>query len=310
MERACNPLRSLRSLRFRRAKSNARRILRFHTPVEPDSSGANMSLDLKKILANEEEVQGIAYWPGAVRYQVTVPAYQFVTLIGPLTGTDLFLNISARDSFDEGLGGSIFRFADSCAAELSPERDVTILEGFQHDGYPFDAILLLGAACHGLYETVSQELNRRTVVALPIARWEFTGNENPDDVSTIRHRGADTLNWKRTPDRPIALVRSRNENRDPITRGSKKPYYVRESSIIDDLLELPEDETSFVEVENFLSEHIRLVARTRKFAIAFGDRQVYAKKVKFGPEQVVVAKADIERWIHDFLTRGLPSSPM
>ena len=269
-----------------------------------------MSLDLRKILANEEDLQDVAYWPGAVRYKNTVPACQFVTAIGPLKGTDLFLDISARDSFDEKLSHSIFRFADARAGELRSERDVTILEGFQRDGYPFDAILLLGAACHGLYETVNQELNRCTVAALPIARWEFTGNENPDDVAMIRHYGADTLNWKRTPDRPIALVRSRNENREPITRGNKKPYYVRESSIIDDLLELPEDETSFVEAENFLGQHIRLVARARKFAIAFGDRQVYVKKVKFGAEQVVVAKAGVKSWIHDFLTRGLPTSRM
>ena len=41
-----------------------------------------MSLDLRKILANEGELQDVAYWPGAVQYKVTVPAYQFVTVIG------------------------------------------------------------------------------------------------------------------------------------------------------------------------------------------------------------------------------------
>jgi hypothetical protein len=93
-----------------------------------------------------------------------------------------------------------------------------------------------------------------------------------------------------------------------VTRGSKKPYYLSESSVIEQILDLPEDESSFVEVENFLGQHVRIVRRGGKFAAAFGDRQVYVKKVKFGSEHVSVAKGDITRWIHEFLTRGLATT--
>jgi hypothetical protein len=191
---------------------------------------------------------------------------------------------------------------------VSLVREVKILEGLHHERYPFDAVLLLSGSCQRALATVDEELDRRTVAALPIGRCEFTGNEIPEDIEQIRHQGPETVKWNREL-HPFALVRSRNENRDPVTRGSKKPYYLSASSVIEQILDLPEDETSFVEVENFLGQHVRLVARARKFAVAFGDRQVYVKKVKFGAEQVVVAKADIERWIHDFLTRGLPTPP-
>src|SRR5262245_44422561 len=155
---------------------------------------------------------------------------------------------------------------------------------------------------------VDEELNRRTVTAFPIGRCEFTGNEIPEDIEQIRRQGPEIIKWKREL-HPFALLRSRNEERDPITLGSKKPYYLSESSVIEHILDLPEDQSSFVEVENFLGQHVRIVVRGGKFAIAFGARQAYAKKVKFGAEQVVVAKADIKRWVHDYLTRGLPIPP-
>jgi len=266
-----------------------------------------MSLDLRKILANAEELQDVACWPGAVQYKLTVPAYQFVTVIGPLNGTHYFLLISARDSFAEELCLSIFKFVEARAADVSLESEVAILEGFHHEGDPFDAVLLLSGSCSA-FATVNQELNQRTVAAFPIARCEFTGHEIPEDIDQIRRQGPDIIKWKREL-HPFALVRSRNEDRDPITLGSKKPYYLSESSVVDQILKLPEDNSSFVEIENFLGQHVRIVARPGKFAIALGDRQVYVKKVKFGPAQVVVAKADIKRWIHDFLTRGLATPP-
>jgi hypothetical protein len=265
-----------------------------------------MSLDLKRILGKDEGLEDVAYWPGAVQYKLTVPAYQFVRVVGPLSGADLFLLISARDSFDEELCRSIFNFVDARVADVSLEREVTILDGLHREGIPFDAVLLLSGSCQSAFATVDEELDRRTVAAFPIARCEFTGNEIPEDIDQIRRQGPDIIKWKREL-HAFALVRSRNEDRDPITLGSKKPYYLSELSVVDQILKLPEDNSSFVEVENFLGQHIRLVVRARKFAIAFGDRQVYIKKVKFGAEQVAVAKADIERWIHDFLTRGLPT---
>jgi hypothetical protein len=138
-----------------------------------------MPLDLRKILANEEDLQDVAYWQGAVRYKVTVPAYQFVRVVGPLNGTDVFLLISARDSFDEELCRSIFKLVEARSTDVSLEREVKILEGFHHERYPFDAVLLLSGSCQRAFATVDEELDRRTVAALPIGRCEFTEMKSP-----------------------------------------------------------------------------------------------------------------------------------
>jgi hypothetical protein len=267
-----------------------------------------MSLDLKRILADEEDLQNVAYWPGAVRYCVTTPAFRGFYVVGPIAATGHFLLITAKDRFDDGLCRALLTFIATRDEAFPPDREVSIREGFHHEGYPFDAVLLLRGSCQGMYETVNKTLDRRTVAAIPIMRYEFSGNESSKDVAQIRHYGPDTINWTRTP-QPFVLIRSRNDKWQTRYGSDRRPSYESESEILDQLLNLPEDRSSFVEVENFLGQHCRIVVRRRKFAIAFGDRQVYVKKVKLGPEQLVVAKADIERWIHDFLTRGLPPSP-
>src|SRR5262249_48856665 len=152
-------------------------------------------------------------------------------------GTDAFLLISARDSFDEELCRTIFKLVEARATDVSLEREVTILEGFHREGYPFDAVLLLSGSCQRAFATVDEELDRRTVAAFPIARCEFTGNEIPEDIDQIRRQGPEIVKWKREL-HPFALVRSRNEDRDPITLGSKKPYYLSESSVVDQILKL------------------------------------------------------------------------
>jgi hypothetical protein len=251
-----------------------------------------MTVNLRTALHNAYNLQDArGLFPNALRYEDETPLHKFVSVIGPLSGRSPFILLTARDSFDEGLCKALFLFLESHAACLSPERDVTVIEGFKHNGYVFDSVLVLNGSCHNMYEHVSDELNQQTLAAFPIVRWEFTGPETADEIDDIRHDGPCTIDWNREPS-PYVLMRFCNQKTGAGTRG-KQLWYTKAPYAENVVLELTEEPGSFVELRNFRGEQIRIEATAESYAI---DR---------GETSLSVERSYITRWLDDFLTKGL-----
>lgn len=67
------------------------------------------------------------------------------------------------------------------------------------DVAPFDAIALVSAQAHALFQTFDAGLNAATTVVFPVYRCEFAGDEPADIVRLIRRDFLPSLEWDRAP---------------------------------------------------------------------------------------------------------------
>jgi hypothetical protein len=219
--------------------------------------------NLKEALVEHFTVTRVAFADGALRHETKTPAHHFINVIKPLPDSDTFVFTSARDSFDGGLCAAMMQFADQQEPSLrnrALDRGVSIVEGFQHDGYGFDSIVLFGPAYHAIYKEVDSWLHAHAIEICPIYRCEFVGDESPDEAAVVRRYGACTIDWTREPS-PIVYMRWRNYVTDA---GSVGQDFVYQSQrvLLSELRELSRDAKGWIEFQNFRREKCRVVIIT------------------------------------------------
>lgn len=159
---------------------------------------------------------------------------------------------NTRGSFDEDLAVALMSFARTHGADLiaAPERPLTVVEGFSHPGYAFDAVAAVGPAVHS-YHPDDAEVHQATWAVLPAFRCEFTGDEDvaEADYRFAQAQGVPFYNWRREP-RPFLKMRFRgNDGILPDERDFFRP------KLLGSWITRNEGNTDlFVEFENYRRE--------------------------------------------------------
>lgn len=156
---------------------------------------------------------------------------------------------NARDSFDEGLAVALLSFAREHGAELisPPDRPLTLVEGFSHPGYAFDAVVAAGPAIHRHYRE-DAETNAAVRAVQPAFRCEFAGDEDVAEAEYryLRAAGVPASNWKREP-RPFLKMRYRGDNGDLLAERE----FVRPKLLVSWITSREGRPDLFVEFENY-----------------------------------------------------------
>lgn len=245
----------------------------------------------KSLLDKEYRLKEAHFFPDAFVYEDRTPAHHFTSVVCLCEELQLILLVNARDVFDERLCKSVIEHARSHKGSLSIEKPVMIIEGFRSDRYAFDSVLVLNWECHGMYEMLDQELNRRTLEVAPIYRCEFVGDETPREIDEIRHRGPCTIDWTREP-APIVYLRYKNRK---TKSGANKKIYMTVSATLVQLEALPADGESYVQIENFRREVVKITRRPADYEIE--------PKAPTGKMSIKVS--DLGKWLDSFLKLGL-----
>ncbi|WP_217170288.1 hypothetical protein [Streptomyces sp. AC512_CC834] len=128
----------------------------------------------------------------------------------PATGVDFagalsadgkrLLQLSGRDTYDEGLAVSILRFAREHEDEMAARNPfLGSIEGFEPPaGRRFDAVVSIAPKVHRFYHAEKPELTEHVWLAYPAYACEFSGRETLDEAVT-RYRMLGLTDLDRTP---------------------------------------------------------------------------------------------------------------
>lgn len=250
-------------------------------------------LDVLQELSGYYDVERTRDGGNAYRLGVSTPAHKFFTLLTPLNDSPWFLDITARDFFDEKLAVGLLEFVRMNKARLDLEQAGSILEGFHVTGYTFDTTLVVGPAGHDSFKVESPRLHARTLVVLPIYRCEFSGHENAEFVKLIRSEFVPTIDWKRKP-APQIWMKYSSLRMNTRSHG-KKLGLATLDVLLYELKELPGSRGSFVEIKSFKGEQCKLVSE--------GELVVIESPLLAQPMRVP-AREPLGDWMEAFVTLG------
>lgn len=227
------------------------------------------------ILANIEELHSWGtlsranFSSSAYLFIRQTPAHSFTTAIMPILDQQCVLLLTARDNFDEELAKMVMVFLSKKIDILNLKNTITILDGFYHEGYGFNAVVVLGPDAHHMFQVHNKSLHTCSFEVFPIFRCEFSGDESSELVNEIRHDSVDTLDWKRAPS-PKVYIRFNNMKTGGGTIGAKW-ILTKVDSVLLELQGLTDEARSFIEIKNYKEEICRIIVEDDNFLVSFSQ---------------------------------------
>ncbi|MFH8560326.1 hypothetical protein [Streptomyces sp. NPDC017988] len=159
------------------------------------------------------------------------------------------LQVNVRGANDE----SLVREMLSSARERSPEFvgtgvQLCALEGFRHEGSPFDAVGVAAPKVHGYHATENPELNAVTYALFPAYRTEISGRETEEEAWGRFRKMLRPTKLDRVPV-PFVKMRYDNTRTRSHSTGSERGF-TQVATLQRELGLLEGAEGSFVEWEN------------------------------------------------------------
>jgi hypothetical protein len=254
------------------------------------------TVDVKSELKNHH-LRQLSSVKETYSFEAKTPAHLFTNVIADLTDGQRYLALVARDSFDQDLASALIGFVRKHYPELRQSIPCQILSGFKYEGAKFDCILAINPNAHGLYVKESPRLHELTIEAIPIYRCEFSGDETVEILQLARRKYVDTLDWRREPSPRVWLAFS-DVAMGVRSTGHKLGLTTKKDAILK-VRRVAESSESWVELENYAGQHVRITFRDSGYAIE-------SKTLKLS---VTIDRSAIDEWIEHFLLIGIKSSP-
>jgi len=246
---------------------------------------------LRERLKRYCDVEAIPFRGEAVPYKNRTPAHEFVTVLMPLVINDLFVFMTARDSFDASLCNSLLDFVKSREGEVASANPFTVLDGVRDERFGFAALAVASPACHHMYETQDAWLHDHAIEVFPVHRCEFSGKETLEQIDIVRHYGPTTIDWAREA---VPLVLMKWENLRNGSSSHAETLYVSEGFAVNELENLESDARSHVEIQNFRRVSCRVERSATEFAVA----------VPGHPHAIRFNAFHVRSWLAKFLREG------
>jgi len=247
-------------------------------------------------LGNFYELEPVSEVPDCWYYKNETPAFTFHSLLKQSPDGAYFILLTARNLFDKPLGIRAIQFASEQSAKFTKaEKPIVILEGLAPFGkFSFNALAVLSPTAHSALKRESPAIHERTYAVFPINLCEFSGREDASSIIAMRRDYITTVDWSRSPTCKV-LARYNNSVRETGTIDDKR-VLERQSVVFQEVLALPHVEDSFVELENFRGQVVK---------VTLSERDIYC--VGFltpaSPPRTISKSAIID-FLTEFLSRG------
>ncbi|MFH8613252.1 barstar family protein [Streptomyces sp. NPDC018029] len=209
--------------------------------------------DLKETLMDFDSAlsgfPGVAPLPGMEAAWRWSPNPMFTFTAAASADRGHLLQVNVRGANDEGLVRAVLAFG----RERSPEfvgaaAQLTLLEGFRHEGSHFDAVGVAAPKVHGYHANGNPDLNAVTYALFPAFRIEISGRETEEEAWGRFRRMLQPTKLDRTP---VPFVKMRYDNtktRSHSTGGERG--FARYATFSRELGLLEGADGSYVEWEN------------------------------------------------------------
>jgi len=225
---------------------------------------------LEKHYQLKRAVEGCDWWT----YAVVTPRHRFTNVIRLITATDgeLCVCTTVRDEFSQLELEALLAFLDEHLEVVSVSIGLRLLEGFRGPQPHFDAVALLGPTYHSQYEAEEPRLHSRTIVALPIARFELSGAETADELRQLRRDFVSTIDWSRAPSPKILVAPAKK------TSQAVKLLPARREALLQELDRLARMPGGRMTIENFRRERCVVTSDGNGSVSILSEEQSWPKR--------------------------------
>jgi hypothetical protein len=224
----------------------------------------------------------------AYQYKDSTPAHSFTTVVANLRNTDYVIALTARDHFDANLAASVIGYLNDRVSVLNLGKPINVIPGFNAPNFRFDCVAVLSSSAHHFFEVKHTGLQKKTLVVFPCFRYEFSGEEEGEEIQVLRSGFVFTVDWDR-PGEPYAKIKCNNPVTGVRTKG-KEPVLVHFAFLTHQLRELPSSAQSFIEITNFKNDIGRITPKDGGFRASVFEAQKDFENV-----------GQIVAWVTEFL---------
>ncbi|MGX5183080.1 hypothetical protein ACWKT5_09710 [Streptomyces avermitilis] len=211
-------------------------------------------MNIKEAVAGIGTVQDEPGLPMAWRWS---PMPRFVFSLAMDHDGDWAYQMNSLDVHDDGLTRAVLAFARQ--HQLGRGRDarpLTVLPGFSHGTYRFDAVAAASPAVHGFHHGRNEALNEVVSAVFPAYQCEFRGDENAEEAVLRFKRMLRPTVVSRLPV-PYLRMRYENTRTDGGSMGTSRGFTTHDV-LLRELVLLEGAPGSFVEFENLHGEMWRV----------------------------------------------------
>jgi len=262
-------------------------LRRSPTIQDEESKMAQPNLDIAAELSRFNPVR-FEGTPNAYVYSGSTPRNQFFTVISEILGTPNFVIMVARDFFDPAFALEVINFVLERKEEITLPLDHCILHGFAPSNFKFSSMLFLGPNVNGVLHGRSENLQPRSIQAIPIYRCEFSEIDTLETIDVARRYQVITIDWEREPC-PRAWIRFKNSKTETI---GKRMWIDKEERAITETHRLSDGAGGWMELRNYKEEQIKITFENGSFLIQLADGQ-----------SIALPESELNAWIHSFCVR-------
>jgi hypothetical protein len=195
-------------------------------------------------------------------FVVSTPAHTFFNYFSMKIVSDYVVMTIVRDKKDDFLLDSFLKQVSNI--DFGIPKDFVKKSGMTFPNTSMDGFILLPYQYHNEFKTIDEELHKKTIVILPIHHSEFRGDETVDEVNIIRRDFITTIDWTRDIT-PQVKMRFKNFKSTTGSVGNKLGF-AKLKDISSELSKLNnlKDKQSFIELENYKNEFIRIELNNQK----------------------------------------------
>ncbi len=163
-------------------------------------------MDIEHAVAGIAGVEEFPDLPMAWRWS---PMSRFVFSLALDSDDSWAYQVNVLDKFDEKLVRAVLTFARRHRIGRGEHKPLTVVAGFAHGSYGFDAVAAVPPDVHGYHIGRNEELNEVVTDVFPAYACEFRGDETHGEAMQRFKR---MLNPTVMPRHPVPYLRMRYEN--------------------------------------------------------------------------------------------------
>lgn len=195
-------------------------------------------------------------------FVVNTPSHKFYYYFNTKIISNYVVLTVIRDKKDDLLLNFFLEYISNIDMDVSKSLIKESTPPFPNSN--MDGFIVLPCLYHNEFKTIDEELHKKTILVLPIHHSEFRGDETIDEVNLLRRDFILTIDWTRDIT-PQFKMRFKNFKSGTGSVGNKLGF-ARLKDINTELNKLQnlKDKQSFIELENYKNEFIRIVLNSSK----------------------------------------------
>jgi len=224
-----------------------------------------------ELQALHDDLQPYTAADGWYRYTTETPAFFFQSFVNFDIVKGRLVHVAVRGKLAEDKIAGFLKFVSGHPPKDAEQHPVK-MDRLQLPGLKMDAALFLPSDWHTSLKAEDEGLFQKTIAGFPIFHSEFSGDETPDEVKSMRRDLVITVDWERSAS---PKLRMRYNNVQTKGKSSGKAPGLAPLDTVWREFDLLADPKSFIELENYKKMFVRITqSASGKLRVEDKDQRV------------------------------------